>query len=347
MKMLGIFRLLLINLIVVLVVSCRPTFNSFSKVNTPKQLSYPASEFYDSLVIVENEMVVLIDGGEFDDLQYYAKEGEAEYQRFNFPEDHRCSSTRYYAYETLPDGRLQVWKHCFTENGTITYLMAYDWLAQKLNDVSGPLPLGSSGASWNPDQTRAIAYLDSKFASKTLFWISNGGYSPLDLNIVDGNHSWNLKDDFPDFNADDTGKTGTTGRAAWSPDGKQIAFFASADAIGKTGFERFNVEYKLYLMSPETLHYEVVADGIFSPFLLSWSPDSTHLAFIGDYGILKEKGIWLYSVKTNIVAQVSKGRFQSIVWSTDGEDLVAIQCDSIDLCDKVLKYDVTNLVYDE
>ena len=110
--------------------------------------------------------------------------------------------------------------------------------------MAGPLPLGSSGVSWNPDQIKGIVYLDSGFATRTLYWLSkDGDFGPLDLVITDGYRSWNLKDDFPDFKADDTGKTGSTGEAAWSPDGKSIAFFASPDAIGKTGFQRFGVEY--------------------------------------------------------------------------------------------------------
>lgn len=309
-----------------------------------RELIFPKTQYYDALIQTNGELIVLVEGGNFSDLQSYAAEDSEDFSQFNFPPDHNCTSARYYAYETFPDSRLQVWKYCLTENGKVTYLIAYDWLTNELSEASGLLPLGTSGASWNPDQTTAIGYLDSGFASKTLFWIRPGGFDPLDLEIVDGNRSWNLQDDFPKFTADDTGKTGTTGRASWSPDGNTIAFFASPNAIGKTSFDRFGVEFYLYLMNPETLHYEVVADSIFSPFLLSWSPDSTYIAFIGKYGFLKENGIWLYSNKSNSITEVSKGMFQSIVWRPDGNNLVAIKCESIDVCDQILEYDLTSIL---
>jgi Tol biopolymer transport system component len=206
------------------------------------------------------------------------------------------------------------------------------------------LPLGSSGVSWNPDQTKGIVYLDSGFASRTLYWLSSDGrFKPLDLVIKDGARSWNLKDDFPDFKADDTGKTGSTGRAVWSPDGKSIALFASPNAVGKTGFQRFGVEYYLYLMDPENLELSVVAENIYSPFLIQWSPDSTHIAFIGYYGFWKENGLWLYSLKDQSITSIAKSRFQDLAW-TSNNSLAAIHCEDIDVCTQILEYDLTRIV---
>lgn len=327
--------------IIALLSSCKGTKLA---VNTPVNLDFPENQFYNALIKTDNDVLVLVrsDRG---DVQWYAKEGDKEFTKFAFAENTDCSSTkRYGAYETLPDGRLQVWKWCLTDKGGVDYLLAYDWETHQLEKIIGPLPLGSSGASWNPEQTKAIGYLDSGFATRTLFWIFDGGYAPLDLVITDQNHSWNLSDDFPDFKANDTGETGTTGRASWSPAGKSIAFFASPNAIGKTSFDRFGVEHYLYLMNPETLQYEVVADNIFSPFLLSWSPDSTYIAFIGKYGFLKENGIWLYSAKTNSIIGVSKGIFHGIVWRPNGNSLVAIKCQSLDICDEIVEYDLTSIL---
>ena len=222
--------------------------------------------------------------------------------------------------------------------------MAYDWKTDKLTEIAGPLPLGSSGASWNPDQTKAIGYLTSGFTTKTLFWIWDNGFGPLDLVIGDKNHSWNLKDDFPNFQTGDTGKTGSTGRAAWSPDGSQIAFFASPDAVGKTGFNKFGAGYNLYLMNPQTLTPTVAFDKIYSPYLLAWSPNSKNIAFIGEYGFLKQYGIWLYSLETNTVSLVSPGIFNGLLWSPDGKKLVAIGCIKDNQCSHIEEYDLTNIM---
>ncbi len=332
-------HMFLVATIVSSIVSC-------SSVDTlrAKELTFPKDDHYDAVIRTGESVTVLVKGGKLDDLKYYANEDGQEFVQFVFPDDPHCDPVFYYAYESLPDGRLQVWKSCLTGKGTLTYLMAYDWHTHKLEQLSGSLPLGSSGASWNPDQTNAIAYLDGGFATKTLYWISKDGFSPLDLVIGDQYRSWNLRDDFPDFKADDTGQTGTTGRAAWSPSGKLIAFFASPDAIGKTGFARFGVEFRLYLMDPETMQYQVVADQIYSPFLLQWSPDSTQIVFIGKYGFQKENGIWLYSVNTKSITNISKGDFKSLVWRPDGRNLVAIRCKDVDTCAQVLNYDLTNIV---
>jgi hypothetical protein len=328
-------------LIVFLLSSCT---NSDLNTSTPVDLNFPEAESYYSLVIRDGTVVVLVNDGESGQLGTYAKENDQEFTEFVFVENTDCSSTRSYdSYETLPDGRLQIWKWCLTGKGGVDYLLAYDWETQQLEKIAGPLPLDSSGASWNPDQTQAIAYLDSNFATRTLYWIYPGDFETLDLEIKHGSRSWNLKDDFPKFDASKRGESGSTGRASWSPDGKQIAFFASPVAIGKTGFSRFRVEYYLYLLDPETLQYEVVADNIFSPFVLSWSPDATHIAFIGKRGFWKENGIWLYSIKDNTVTSISEGIYQSIVWRSD-TSVVAIQCEELSICRQVVEFDILSIL---
>ncbi len=310
-----------------------------------KELVFPKADDYDGLINRGESIIVLINGGSQQDLESYAKEGDSQLTPFSLPNDPDCFLTNYYGDQSLPDGRMQISKLCGSGgNGTDTYLMAYDWETKRLMEIVGPLPLGTSEASWNPDQTKAIAYLDGGFATRTLYWISNDGYSPLDLVIGDQNHSWNLKDDFPDFKADDTGETGTTGRAAWSPNGKSIAFFASPDAVGKIGFERFSVEYNLYLMDPTTLQPKAVANSIYSPFFLVWSPDSNRIAFIGKYGFRKENGIWLYSIKTKSVTEISEGIFQGIAWRPDSKHLVALRCQDLEVCTQVYEYDLTQIV---
>ena len=309
-----------------------------------KKLIFPEDKYYDALVRTNGDVTVLVDSGSLSDLQSYAKEGDQNFMKFAFPDDPQCDPAKYESYEVLPDGRLQVWKSCLTKNGNLTYLMAYDWKTGQLAELAGPLPLGSSGASWNPDQTKAIAYLDGGFATRTLYWISKDSFSPLDLISGDEFHSWNLQDDFPDFRADDTGKTGTTGRAAWSPDGKSIAFFAAPDAIGKTGFQRFGVEHNLYLLDPLKLLPVIAASNIYSPFVLAWSPNSTYIAFIGKYGFQKENGLWLLSLQNESIIEISKGIFQSIVWRSSENNLLAIKCENLDVCNEIIEFDLTGVL---
>ena len=334
---------MLLCLLAVIISSCSLSSTNPADSISVKELAFPKAENYDAVINTINGLTVLLVGGDRGDLQSYARETDQVFKRFNFPNDSSCDRVKYYAYETFLDGRLQVWEWCLTGTGGVEYLRSYDWDSKQLDRVAGPLPLGSSGVSWNPDQTQGIVYLDSGFATKTLYWLSNDGYKPLDLVISDGSRSWNLKDDFPDFKADDTGKTGSSGRAAWSPDGESIAFFASPEAVGKTSFERFGVEYYLYLMDPDTLELDLVAKKIYSPFLIQWSPDSTHIAFIGEYDFWKENGLWLYSLTDQSITSIAKGQFQGLAW-TSNSNLTAIYCEDTDRCAQIFEYDLTSIV---
>jgi hypothetical protein len=329
--------------------------NILSTANTTipaKQLPYPNADYY-SLVRVNGDLIAFAKNWNTPTPYQYANQGESALRQLQLPdEDPRCLSetdTDYDVYTTFPDGRLQLWEFCrggtkAQPDKTATYLLAYEWQTSKIEEIAGPLPLGSSDSSWKPDMTQGIAYLDSKFASATLYWIWKGGFSPLDLVIGDGNHSWNLRDDFPDFNGADKGQTGNLGRAAWSPDGQLIAFFASPDAIGKTGSDRFSVEYNLYMMHSEGLNPRAVFNKVYFPFVIRWSPDSQFIAFIGEYGHSNRRGIWLYSLKNNSVVEVAKGKFQDILWGADGSSLIAIQCDENIYCSKIEDYDLTNII---
>jgi hypothetical protein len=342
---LNIFTYMLLCLLTGVISSCSLSTNDPTDTIPTKELVFPSSENYHGLVYdANNGLNVFIDGGDKGDLQAYARENDQEFTKFHFPKDPFCGFENYFVGDVSTNGQLEIWEWCLTSKGGVQYIRTYNWNTGQLERFDGPLPLGSSGVSWNPDQTKGIVYLDSGFASRTLYWLSSDGrFKPLDLVIKDGARSWNLKDDFPDFKADDTGKTGSTGRAVWSPDGKSIALFASPNAVGKTGFQRFGVEYYLYLMDPENLELSVVAENIYSPFLIQWSPDSTHIAFIGYYGFWKENGLWLYSLKDQSITSIAKSRFQDLAW-TSNNSLAAIHCEDIDVCTQILEYDLTRIV---
>jgi len=317
---------------------------------TVKDLPFPNAD-YEAIVQIDQRIAAISNGEEISNMMWYAQEGDSSLQEIVFPEDPSCVRTAYIIPETLPDGRLQLWKLCDIETEelitkTITYLMAYDWQTRSMAELAGPVPLGSSVVSWNPDGTRAIAYLYDGFASGTLYWIWKGGFGPLDLVITDKGKSWNLKDDYPDFRGTDTGQTGDVGRAAWSPDGRSIAFFASPDAIGITGSDsqRFYVDYKLYLMDANQLEPHAMLDKIYFPYIIKWSPDSKHIAFIGQYGYFKQDGIWLYTLANNSVINISNGNYRDILWTSDGKGLIAIYCKQIHNCSQIDEYDLTSVV---
>ena len=96
-------------------------------------------------------------------------------------------------------------------------------------------------------------------------------------------------------------------------------------------------------MDPETLGLSLVAEKIYSPFLMQWSPDSSHIAFIGKYGFRKEDGLWLYSLKEKSITSIAKGKFQGLVW-TSNKSLAAIYCQDTGECAQILEYDLANVI---
>jgi hypothetical protein len=221
--------------------------------------------------------------------------------------------------------------------------MAYDWQTGAMEQMAGPIPLGSSLVSWNPDLTRAVVYLDSKFSSQTLYWLRKDGFEPMDLVIEDEGQSWNLKNLFPDFPEDKIPLNGNAERAVWSPDGNSIALFASSEAIGKKDFDRFYVEYKLYIMNSDKLDPKPVLDNIHFPYITKWSPDSRYIAFIGKYGATKQDGVWLYSIENDSIVNIATGKFRYVLWNPENEILFAIKCDN-DQCSQILEYDLSEIL---
>lgn len=336
--------LILISLIMATLAACGSfTQSNSTNTGTGKLLQFPNAEYY-SIVEVDEDVIAFSRDSEYRNSLWYAKEGDKSLRKLTIPEDPRCGLyTNYHVDSTFSNGDLQLWESCFNKvGGTLTYIWSYDWRTGRMREIAGPLPLGTKQVSWNPDGTRGVAFLYSGLARSTLFWVWKGGFGSLDLVVSDGNRSWNLKNFFPDFPHDDdlTRKTGEAGPGDWAPNGETIAFFASPDAIGKTGFSRFDAKYGLYLMDIEQLQVRRILDNIYSPSsTIKWSPDSTYIAFIGGYGKSKKDGIWLYSIKSNLVTEVAQGIFTDLLWLPDGKSLIAIQCDDINNC-IILKFDL-------
>lgn len=324
-------------------VSCESLSPSFSNKNIQAtELPFPKGD-YNSINWIDGQLIAMPTAQNRDNRLYFMVEGSEPPLERDLPLDLNCGHTFYNSYETRPDGRLEVWKECVSTSSTTTSLLAYDWKTGGLQEITGSVPLGTSQVSWNPAGDRGVAFLDSKFSSQTIFWIWNGGFGPMDLEIADQSHSWNAKDLYPDFPKAALVTSGNIERAIWSPDGKTIAFFASADAIGKTGFDRFYSEYRLFLMDATKLAPKSVFGQTYFPFILKWSPNSQAIAFIGQYGTFKTDGLWVYSLATNSVIGVATGKFQDILWTPGGDALITIACDQA-ACSKIEQFDLSGVL---
>jgi hypothetical protein len=309
-----------------------------------KQLDFPLTDdSYNTIVLVNEKLIAFLAGykkteGTEGYREAHVELGATEFQGLTLPDDPQCDlSTGYAVSGIFPDGKLQIAKLCNRKEGTDRYLMSYDWETNSLEDIAGILPAGPTMVSWNPDQTIGIASLSNAFGSRTFYLIYPGGYEVLDLTITDGEKTWNVKDDFPDFKGAETGTTGNVGYVDWSEDGETIAFFASPEGIGKAGGQRFGIEYKMYIMGTDMKNPTPIFDGVYYPHILEWSPNSKSIAFIGEYGVLKQEGIWLYVFEENRIINIAKGNFKDFLWLNDST-LVAIKCDDNVWCGEILEY---------
>jgi WD40-like Beta Propeller Repeat len=301
---------------------------------------------YDRLISVDGKLLALVLEQSAGDTWRYLSEGDQVLKQINLPEDAKCTEgTTYDGFLPRPDGLFDLRELCQTQQELLVYLMAYDWHTGNLSEITGPLPsrAGSGFETWNSTLSRGIMDMRG-YSYETLYWIWPGGFGPMDLTITGGNGPWNLKDDFPDYQGAELGKTGNASFPAWSPNGNTITFFASPDSLGKTGADRFYTKYNLYLMDSEKLQPKSVVGGFAFPYIAKWSPDSQWIAFTADRGIFSRSGVWLYSPAANKLLLLSEGDFQYIYWQPDGHNLAVIRCKTTDDCPLIEDYDLTGIV---
>lgn len=266
-------------------------------------------------------------------ISYLLRDGDDLEQR-QFPVETHCSAYQYHINGILPDGRLGLVEECNiydkpyqrpTEE--MTYILAYDWHTgevERLVAQSLP-PIGGSWFSWNPDMTRGVQEAGSLLS--TLIWLTPERAEPMDILIEDGSRRWSLAENYRVILAreSDAREIGRAGSPAWSPDGTQIAFFASPDAVGRNNISRATGEYKLYLMDAALLQPKPVLDGMYFADFLTWSPDGHWLVFIGEREgyCSADTCLWLFSPEREELIQVTSDiMVEPISWSPDGSRLV-------------------------
>ncbi|MBE7529102.1 MAG: PD40 domain-containing protein [Ardenticatenaceae bacterium] len=280
---------------------------------------------------------------------------DGQLQEIPLAVDPLCRWQNYLAPTSLPDGRLGLAKNCAGRwpdkppgLDMAAYLMGYDFdtgITEQI--VSEPLPegLGLSGTfSWNPDMSRGVVAGGSLFG--TLYWVTPTGSMPMTVTVGEGSDTWSLAENFRVMQNRENNAMhiGVAKTPAWSHDGNTIAFFASPEAVGRSGQSRVTGSYNLYLMDPDTLQPEVVLSDLYFPHLLEWSPDDNWLLLSAEAGSKRVRGLWLFSRAESSLQLIAQGSFRDINWSPDGQKIAAIKCE--DICigqNEILILDVSEL----
>lgn len=143
----------------------------------------------------------------------------------------------------------------------------------------------------------------------------------FDVTISEAGKKWNLGQE-----EDDDGDCKRIGRAdwpIWSPDGARIAFVASPQSIGHSGFERLDQPWNIYSMRPGDREPVSLMRDISDARTLTGSPNSNWLAFSGrpsDHGT----GTWVFSPSKRKLVRVSTIAADWVAWSPSGDQLAVI-----------------------
>ena len=245
---------------------------------------------------------------------------EESWQSFPFEDLEGCVSTRFNAWQRLPDGRLGFIYECRDDETMLNdpghYLIAWNEMTGEFEILRGY-------------DTTISPYVFAVLPDfKQLFQETTGGSIHHKL------YRASLTNDdiellFPDFYR--------AGSPSLSPSGETVAFAANEDGPGSkrnlfTGFFNLSNEilypWQLYLMETDGSNVRIVLSDIQFLSEIKWSPVAENLiAFRGKY---KGKlGLWLYDLDMNQLTflwpEDEHIRIQ-YDWSPDGNQMVLQDC---------------------
>ncbi len=232
-----------------------------------------------------------------------------------------CRYIDYLHPRKLEDGLLGFVRVCSISVSRDRYdLFALDTVSGETEWLSR-VPFNPATFTWNIPTGTGLVSSSTELCSKLVLLTRDG---PKELPARVGNKGSRFRLDHGSVSrvGQDCRRHGLAGSPAWSPDGKMVSFFASPDSVGKSGIDKANSLWNLYLMNSEDLNPIPILRGIGHPRATDWSPDGNRLAFIGQIGA--SSGVWLFEIARQDTHLLAREEAESLAWSPSGRQLAVL-----------------------
>lgn len=228
---------------------------------------------------------------------------------------------------TVGEARVVFSSLCSTDGGrTLTerYVMSLDLVTGETSRVVDELlRLGPGQIAWDDGSERGL-YGEVGDPCVEMVALTREGAEPLAVEVRDGDRSWRI--DGPSTESD-CEALGNATWPAWSPDGAAIAFFASADAIGRSGTARLGASWDLYLMDADEMEPQRILEDVEDPASLTWDRSGDRVAFGGTLG--GETGGWVFDVEDRSPTRFTDMELSHLDWGPDGNEIAGVSADRL------------------
>jgi hypothetical protein len=294
---------------------------------SPYRIARDADSSFDLTWLSTGQIILNETSGVFETLWSVTSRGAGLSQLRLPTHDSACRIISYLRPRRLPDGALGFLRWCDLSgpvDATQLSLVRYDVRSGSMQAImQHPLGFNPDEFTWDPTFTRGFFSVTSSICAG-IGGMTRNSVVNVSLSLPVAGLPHKLDEDLHSPGSADCTNEIKADLPAWSPDGARIAFLASPQAVGISGFGRLDQPWNLYLVRHDGARPSPMLQGLVDPRRLAWAPDSRRIAYAGSV-VGKGSGIWIFDTATRSLRKIAAGDYASLAWSPDGAQLAAIR----------------------